>query len=247
MGAVPECLRYPRLLPATIGLVTLRHGDRGSERVTMPLDLNGLPEAISNGLSKLPSALVAAVLLGGPTAIWLITRFVRPPEVIKQEELLPEDRLWLCGSCLSINEERLDHCYRCHRTRAAESLPVIIHGVPAAPRIGITVGPAPGDLKQAPGWLGGEFTPVPAPPQVRSQPTPATMPLPVPAPAKPATAKTAPAARPAADRAAAAAPIEPVILEPKVKVSTRSSASKPKPKPPGRRVRPQPQGAGEAN
>lgn len=207
----------------------------------MPFDLNGLLEAVSNGLSKLPSALVAALLLGGPTAIWLITQFVHPRDVAKQEELLPEDRLWLCGSCLSINEERLDHCYRCHRMRSAESLPVVIHGIPAAPRIGVAVGPGPREPQPSPGWLGGEFTAAAVPTQVRQQQPPAIVPLPAPAPA---SVQPAPApAKPAKAERGSPAPIEPVILEPKVKVSTRSAAAKPS----ARRVRRQRQGAGEAN
>ena len=207
----------------------------------MPFDLSALYESIMHGISKIPSAVMAAVILGGPTAIWLITRFVHPPEVVKAVEVPTEDRLWLCGSCLSINEDRHDHCYRCNRARAAESVPVVIHAAPA-PRIGIAVGPGFGEGVPATGWLGGEFVPTAVPTTTRrrsEKPTPQP-----PLRSQPAVSILQPVthAEPAAAEDESPSHIEPQILEPKVKVSTRASAKKPA----GRRPR-QPQGAGEAN
>ena len=129
----------------------------------MPFDPNGLIESISNGLPRVPSALIAAALLGGPTAIWLIVRFTRPRDVPKKVVEVPETLLWLCTSCRSMNEDRVDRCYRCHIPREADDIPVVVHvGREAASRIGIQVGPAVPGREHGYGWLGGEFV-VPTP------------------------------------------------------------------------------------
>ncbi len=209
----------------------------------MPFDLNGLIETLAHGVSKIPSAVLAAIILGGPTAIWLITRFVHPPEVVKPVEIVAQDRLWLCGSCLSINEDRLEACYRCHRVRSAESMPVVIHGGrESSPRIGVAVGPGAAEGVPATGWLGGDFVPMPLPSEARRQSEKTV------APEQPARSRRAAPQEPwtfvemapAADPGSAAA--EPRILEPRVKVSTRTTTAKPA----GRRGR-RPQGAGETN
>jgi hypothetical protein len=224
-------------------------------RVTMAFDLFGFFETVREGVSKLPSAVIAALLLGGPTAIWLITRFVNPPQVVKPVEIPVEDRLWLCGSCLSINEDRHDHCYRCQRVRAAESMPVVIHGAREGfPRIGVAVGPGMAESLSSPGWLGGEFIVTQLPTKAQREQKPSAKPAPAARP-KPATRQD-----PAADPPVMAVPlpsdppdeppphveppplVEPRILEPRVKVSTRAAASKST----GRRGR-QRQGAGETN
>jgi hypothetical protein len=200
----------------------------------MPVDPNGLFEALSNALVKLPSAMVAGLLLGGPTLIWLIARFVNPPDLRKTADL-PVDLLWVCGSCLSINEDRHEYCYRCHRIRAAESVPIVIHGRgDGAARIGIAVGPGlSGEPNPTYGWLGGEFTATTRPTRDRGQPEEAAAPADSPASYVPSPAKFVPSP----------AGFEPLILEPRVvKVSRRASGSLPA----GRGGQRQPQGAGDA-
>jgi hypothetical protein len=214
----------------------------GRERVTMPFDLSGLFDSITHGIAKVPSAVMAAVILGGPTAIWLITRFVHPPEVVKAAEVPTQDRLWLCGSCLSINEDRHAACYRCNKPRAAESMPVVIHGAPAAPRIGIAVGPGRGEGVPTAGWLGGEFVATAFPTETRRRTGKATVPAPARLELRETIREQAIAAESIAAQSDSPSNLEPQILEPRVKVSTRASASKQA----GRRGR-QPQGAGEAN
>ncbi len=238
----------------------------------MPFDPNGLIESISNGLPRVPSALIAAALLGGPTAIWLIVQFTRPRDVPKKVVEVPETLLWLCTSCRSMNEDRVDRCYRCHIPREADDIPVVVHvGREAASRIGIQVGPAVPGREHGYGWLGGEFV-VPTPdanepveaggvaapadfvavvdsPAERTNAATIEPPVvaPIAAPVKPPIA--APVEPPIEPSIAAPVepsiepPIEPVILEPKVKVSGRKSASGPA-RP---RTRRKPQGAGEAN
>lgn len=148
------------------------------------MDLSGLIEAISNGIARLPSSVIAAILLGGPTAIWIITRFVNPPDVRKPEELPPEDRLWLCASCLSINEDRLESCYRCHRVRAPESVPVVIDG--GAPRVGVAAASRQAGDSVPGGWLGGEFALPAALAAVGGSPAPPPSGMAVPPSARPA-------------------------------------------------------------
>jgi hypothetical protein len=46
----------------------------------MPVDPSVLFNDILDGLSKIPPGLFAAIILGGPTAIWLILRFSNPPD-----------------------------------------------------------------------------------------------------------------------------------------------------------------------
>ncbi len=207
----------------------------------MPFDLNGLFDTVTHGIQKIPSAVMAAVILGGPTAIWIITRFVHPPEVIKSAEVTTEDRLWLCGACLSINEDRHLQCYRCERPRAAESQPVVIHGAPAAPRIGIAVGPGLGEGLPA-GWLGGEFHPTSVPAELRLRTGEATMSDPARSPAPAPIRESLMVPEPPSVADESPSHLEPQILEPRVKVSTRATTSKSA----GRRGR-QRQGAGETN
>lgn len=174
------------------------------------MDPSGLFEALTNGISKLPSALIAAALLGGPTAIWLVIRFTNPSDVAKRDEVVLENLLWICASCRSINEDRLSHCYRCHRTRAVESVPLIIDARPrSGAGVGIPVGPGlPGQSQTANTWLGLE----------------------PPAPTLPADAAATP---------------DPIVVKPRVKVSSRENKAVAGPA--GRRGRSKPQGAGEAN
>ncbi len=108
----------------------------------VPVDPSGLLEAFMNGLAQVPSALIAAALLAGPTAIWLIARFVNPPDLATRDDMALEELLWVCSNCRSINEDRIASCYRCHRMRADESIPLVIETAPtwAGPGVGIAVG-----------------------------------------------------------------------------------------------------------
>ncbi len=44
----------------------------------MPVDPNALFAAVMDGLSRVPSGIVVALLLGGPTAIYLILELGQP-------------------------------------------------------------------------------------------------------------------------------------------------------------------------
>jgi hypothetical protein len=115
----------------------------------MPVDPTGLLDAISNVVSQIPSGLLVAVFLAGPTAIWLIARFANPPDPVKREKTVPEEVLWVCASCRSINDDRAARCYSCHGSRPDENVP----------GIGIAVGPGlPAAGQTAYSWLGAEAT-----------------------------------------------------------------------------------------
>ena len=127
----------------------------------VPVDPGGLFEALMNGLAQVPSALIAAALLAGPTAIWLIARFLNPPDVAKRDEGGLEELLWVCQACRSINEIRIPSCYRCHRLRAGEHAahvePVVPVAepapTPARPGVGIAVGPGVPVLEPGESWI----------------------------------------------------------------------------------------------
>ena len=52
------------------------------------------------------------VLLGGPTAAWLLYRFVVQPRSSRYRGADPSS-MWICASCRSVNDLRLARCYRC--------------------------------------------------------------------------------------------------------------------------------------
>jgi hypothetical protein len=204
----------------------------------MPVDPTALINAILDGLSRVPPGLFAAIILGGPTAIWLIVRFGHPEDGRKQDPSAMEEFLWVCVWCRSINEDMRDSCYSCRRSRSGQDLP----GVSApglapssaprtwiAPGVGVAVGPGrPAEAQASGSWLGAERTGDARPDEV----SPATERVPV------AAAVAASAPRPVS-AAAVAYPsdgegdvttidsnvVEPVIVEAKVKVSGRRPAS----------------------
>jgi hypothetical protein len=209
----------------------------------MPFDPNGLLEAISAGLARVPPGLIAAGLLAGPTVIWLILRFAHPPDPGKREVVVPEISLWLCESCRSLNNAWRDRCYHCHRPADARDAPLIFEG-PATmdPGVGIAVGPglAIGDERPFRPWTAvphgsdgdrvaarvDEDAGIGPPDEVGTDPW-----LEVDEPAIPATAT--PHARAVEEPPSDDQPIEPLVFEPWVKVSGRPSA--PRPTPPRRR------------
>jgi hypothetical protein len=124
----------------------------------MSVDPSALFEAVMSGLAQVPSAVIAAVLIAGPTAIWLIARFLSPPDVAKRDDMGLEELLWVCPACRSINEDRIPGCYRCHRLRAGEHAPLVAPVAEPAPTwtgpgVGIAVGPGAPALKPGESWI----------------------------------------------------------------------------------------------
>lgn len=187
----------------------------------MPVDPTGLFDAVMTGLSTVPSAIIAAALIGGPTVIWLIARFLNPPDSASTAIQPLEELLWVCPQCRSINEDRIASCYRCHKLRAGESAPPVIETAPtrSGPGVGIAVGP--GAPRVAPGgsWIELEVAR--------------------------ASDSVDDALEPEEDVLAAelaSLTFEPVVLEPRPKASSRPGAAEPA----GRRTRRKPPGSGES-
>ena len=193
----------------------------------MPIDPAGLFEAMLNGLGTIPSALIAAALLAGPTAVWLIARFVNPPDIGTTEEVVVEELLWVCPHCRSINEDRIANCYRCHKLRADESIPLVIETAPtrAGPGVGIAVGPGLPQVAPDRSWI--ELEVARASDSVDD------------------VDDVDDAFEPEEDQLAAELPslaFEPVILEPRVKASGRPGAAEPA----GPRTKRKPPSSGES-
>jgi hypothetical protein len=124
----------------------------------MLVDPTGLFEAILRGLERLPYALIAVVLLGGPTAVWIIARLINPPDSATAEYMGLETLLWVCPSCRSLNEDRLEACYACHRLRPAEDTGTFEPAHRDGPGVGVPVGPGRPTHQPIPAsWLGGDI------------------------------------------------------------------------------------------
>jgi hypothetical protein len=226
----------------------------------MAFDPNGLIEAVSSAISKFPPALFAAALLGGPTVIWFIVRFANPRDPGKPEPVLAQDLLWVCEACRSINADRLDRCYSCHRLRAADLIPVVSDSWAEDPayqwgeeepeeweedeperweedalEVGIPVGPGlPAGLPTAASWLGAELAQSPTrtdreQPEHELEPETETE-LELTAEAE-ADLELEPELDVAVGSDETRRSFEPVVLEPRLRVSARSSRAEPRSKP----------------
>lgn len=211
----------------------------------MPFDPNGLYETVSHLISKFPPALFAAALLGGPTLIWMIIRFFSPPTASKQEEVGVQELLWVCAGCRSINDDRLFRCYSCHRLRAADLIPVMSDAwTEDAPyewgeeepdgweeyvpeeleedglEVGISVGPGlPASLPIASSWLGAEVTGASGATEDRDQPE------------LESELELEPELDVAVGSDVTPGGFQPLVLEPRLRVSARTSRSDPRPEP----------------
>jgi hypothetical protein len=94
-------------------------------------------ETLQAGFGAVPAALVAMVLLGGPTAAWLLYRFVVQPRASRYRGVDPS-AMWICPSCRSVNDMRFARCYRCD---AAQDDVEVIDPHPAGPIRLTPVGP----------------------------------------------------------------------------------------------------------
>jgi hypothetical protein len=186
----------------------------------MPVDPTALFNSILEGLAKVPPGLFAAVLLGGPTAIWLIVRFGHPPDGRKQQATATEEYLWVCVWCRSINEDTRGTCYSCHRSRLEQgepgaadpgSTPLTAPRTWIAPGVGVAVGPGrPAEAQASGSWLGAQRVGAARPDDEASD----------------LGGEPAELAEVDSPVAVASNVVEPVILEAKVKVSGRRPASR---------------------
>jgi hypothetical protein len=121
--------------------------------LSVQVDLEYVINALRAGLGLVPPVLIAIVLLGGPTASWLLYRFVVQP---RTRRLRGKDgaAMWVCANCRSVNELRMLRCYRCDALPVEEELEVI-DAHPTGPIPLTPVGPGLD--------LGGPSTPRPRP------------------------------------------------------------------------------------
>lgn len=82
----------------------------------MPIEATDAIENVQRSLSLVPPALLAILFLAGPTAAWLLYRFVVQPRT-RRYFTGGSDLLWICDRCRSANEVRSSRCYRCAMER----------------------------------------------------------------------------------------------------------------------------------
>jgi hypothetical protein len=87
------------------------------------VDVEQWVTALRAGIGLVPPILIAIVLLGGPTSVWLLYRFVVQPRN-KRMGGMDASSMWVCANCRSVNELRMSRCYRCD-SPADEDLEVI--------------------------------------------------------------------------------------------------------------------------
>ena len=81
-------------------------------------------DVLRAGVGLVPPTILAIILLGGPTALWLLYRFVIEPRTHRMRvfELAP---YWVCANCRSVNNHRLARCYHCDAPPVDDDLEVI--------------------------------------------------------------------------------------------------------------------------
>ena len=135
--------------------------------------------AIQTGLGEVPVPVLAAILLGGPTLLWLAgsgTSSCRPAkEAVRRPATTLASSYWICERCRSANDVPGAHCYHCGidqaetTRRPADRRPadrlIVVDGVPVVREL------APLDRPLIPVGPGNDpFAPCPAPGPRRHSP-----------------------------------------------------------------------------
>jgi hypothetical protein len=102
-------------------------------------DITHLIEALRAGVDLIPPPIIAMVLLGGPTAGWLLYRYVVQPRSSRMHGV-DASALWVCPSCRSVNGMHMARCYRCDSLPDEADLEVV-DPHPAGPVTVLPVGP----------------------------------------------------------------------------------------------------------
>jgi hypothetical protein len=84
----------------------------------VPLDPGDIVAQLQRMVGLVPGALLAIVILAGPTTAWLLYRFVVQPRT-RRFAHDGDPLLWICSDCRSANEVRHSRCYRCGLERDA--------------------------------------------------------------------------------------------------------------------------------
>lgn len=107
----------------------------------MQVDIEYWINALRAGIDVVPTVLIAIVLLGGPTAAWLLYRFVVQPRTMRaRAKAASGAAMWVCPTCRSVNDLAMTRCYRCVATPNEDELEVI-DANPAGPIHLTAVGP----------------------------------------------------------------------------------------------------------
>lgn len=106
----------------------------------MQVDIADWIARLQAGAATVPGALIAVFLLAGPTLGWLLYRFVVQPRTRRRIAGPDLAAMWVCANCRSVNELRMDRCYRCD-ARPVEDELELIDADPAGPRRLTPVGP----------------------------------------------------------------------------------------------------------
>jgi hypothetical protein len=169
----------------------------------MPIELGDVVDSVTTTLSSVPAALIAIVLLAGPTTVWLLYRFVVQPRTSRYR-FAGSDPLWVCDNCRSANAINRSRCYRCgYEPAAHESVEVVVDVDPMGAD----------EILELPGTGGGRDVGVPVGPGIAARTGAASSeerePVavgPGPTPARPRAAR--PRRAVVAGRGAAAEPLE---------------------------------------
>lgn len=91
----------------------------------MQLPIGEWLESLRVGIGLIPPALIAMVLLGGPTAGWLLYRYVVQPRSRMRVRAYDGATFWVCPNCRSVNDFRRSSCYRCDAEPIEQDLELI--------------------------------------------------------------------------------------------------------------------------
>jgi hypothetical protein len=109
--------------------------------LSVQVDIEYWINALRAGIDVVPTVLIAMVLLGGPTAAWLLYRFVVQPRTMRaRAKAAAGAAMWVCPTCRSVNDLAMTRCYRCVATPNEDELEVI-DANPAGPIHLTAVGP----------------------------------------------------------------------------------------------------------
>jgi hypothetical protein len=131
----------------------------------MPIDLPASLAAFGRGLELLPRIIIAPLLLGGPTLLWLLYRFLVRPGTVRQPHGVPDLMVWVCDACASLTPIGQSVCYRCRAERPStvielmsvgdlrETAPIVAPPL-RDPHAGVPVGPGrPAPARPAPSLI----------------------------------------------------------------------------------------------
>lgn len=105
----------------------------------MELPIGDWIELARDGIGLVPPTILAMILLGGPTAGWLLYHFVIEPRAARMR-VFERAPFWVCTNCRSVNDHRLARCYRCDAEPVEDELE-LIDAHPTGPSTVAPVGP----------------------------------------------------------------------------------------------------------